>query len=366
MLAGRSAALVELEERGARPSFDDPAGQAAEHARRAHLDERPHARVVEPVDDVDPADRLGHLPHEALEHVGRLIELAEGGAAEDRHPRSLDRQRSQRGGQLVGRGLKQRRVERARHCQPLRLHAAGFEQDLDRIDDPGRAADDVLLRGIGRADPRLAGEGLDRGRDGRGVGDHREHGAVPRAVPLDGLRPGPSGLDAVGHAPAAGRGERRKLTEAVARQIVGGEPKLLEHAPGKQVAQVHRPLGVPDPRAQAVVGPPGDLGERLAAGGASLRVEPQQHLGRRRHLGNEPTEHVGVLRTLPREDRRHERPTGRGRLDTRRHRLLPSTGRGGSDDAARWGRGRHGKTVVDHHMPGLLVLNDRDAARPEP
>ena len=302
------APLVKLQKRDTRTSLEDPPHQAAEHARRADLHKSPHPDGIQLVDDVDPADRLGHLPHEALPHRRRVGDLPNRRAAVDRQLRSHDRQRRDRGGQATRSRLQKRRMEWAWHSQPLGVYPAGLKQNLDRVDHAGGAADHVLPRCIGSTDPRPASERRDGIGHRGGIGDHREHGAVAGTVRLDRFGAGPRRTDPVGHAPGSRRGERRKLTEAVARHHVRGEAKRLKHTPGKQVAKIHRPLGIPDPRAQAVVGPPGDLGKGFAAGRTGDAVKPCQHIGSHRRSRDEALKHVGVLGALPGKDRRDERP----------------------------------------------------------
>ena len=223
MLGWRAAPLVELEESRVGPAGENPAGQPREHARGPDLDEGPHARVIQIVHHLNPADRLGHLPHQAFEHGSGRVEEAEGRAADGLGAGRGDRQAAERLGQLVGRGLQQRRVERTGHGQPLCLHAAALEQHLDRIDHAGGAADDVLLRRICRADPGPTGEGLDRGVHRRGIGDHRQHRPVAGPQLLDRHGPGLRRPDPVGHAPGTAGGKRGKLAEAVAGDEVGRE-----------------------------------------------------------------------------------------------------------------------------------------------
>ena len=274
VFAGGAATLVELKERAALAAFEDSPRQAGEHAGGANFDERADARCIELLDDADPAHGLRHLPDEAFAHARRIDHLRDGGATECRGRRRLDRQRLDRGGQLVGGATEQWRMEGARHGEPLRLHAARFEQNLDGIDDAGRAADHELLGRVFGAHPHLPGKRFERRLHGRAIRDHREHRAIARAMLLDGVGAGSRGPRAVLDRPGGCRCQRGKLAEAVAGHDIGREAHPAQHVPGEQVAEVHRPLRIPDPRAEAVVGPPGDLGERFVAESTGHAIEP--------------------------------------------------------------------------------------------
>ena len=149
----------------------------------------------------------------------------------------------------------------------------------------------------------------------------------------------------------------------MAGEIVGGKAKRLEYAPGQKVAEIHPPLRVPDAGAQAVVGPPGDLGERLTASSASVRVEPPQRVGCGRHLSHEALKHVGVLRALAGEDRCYERPTARRGHRRRGDRPRPCHAFFSLD--SRLSDGGNRTTVVDNHVADLVVLDDGHASCPE-
>ena len=208
--------MIELQERHALATLQNPPRQAGEHSRRPHFHEHPHARLIELLDHAHPADRLGHLPDQAVLDVRRVGEQCRRRAAIGRHPRCCDRNATDGPCKFVCRGREERRVERAGHGEPFRFHAAGFEDHLDGVDDPGRAADHRLLGRVFRAHPDLPRKRLDRRLHRREIGDHRQHRAIPRAVTLDGIGPCLRRPSAVLDAPRAHGGQRRKFAKAVA------------------------------------------------------------------------------------------------------------------------------------------------------
>ena len=358
VLPRATAPLVELEEGHARAALQDPARQSRQDAGRADLDERPHTGGVELLDRVDPADGLRHLPNEARPHVGRGLEAGCGRAPVGRDPRRPDGEPRDRLGQAARRGLEERRVKRAGNGQSLRADAAGFEDGLDGVDHPRRSTSHELLWCVLRTDPDMADERLERRPDRRPVGDDRKHGAIARTEVLHRLGAGPRRGRPFGGGPGGVCRERGKLAEAVAGDHIGREAQAPEHLPGEPVAEVHRPLRVPDLRAQSVDRPPGDLGECLTAGLTSDRVEPQETLPRFGRLLHEPPEHVCVLRSLAGEDRGHQRTLGGGGSlpAGRLHRVRSVTRR-----ADRLGTA---DPVVENEVADLPLLDDGHAAGP--
>ena len=362
LLGRRLTALVELDECHAGQSVEDPAHQAGEHARRTDLHERPYAPGMELPDDVDPAYAFGHLPDEARADRRGIDQRLHGGAADDRQTWRGHRQAGEHAGKTIGRGGEQRGVERARHRQSLGAESQRLQRPFHHVHTGDRTADDELLGGVLGTDPHRAGERRHQLADARHVTNDREHRPTARPLLLNRIGPGTRGAGAVFRAPRPSRGKRRELAETVAGDDVGGEAHAFEHPPGEQVAEVHRPLGVPHTQTQGMVGAPGGFRQRRLTHAARQRVETGGHLGGHRRLGHQTAEHVAVLRPLPREDRGHEgsdtggRPDGRrgfstrrdaGRQHRRRHQRL-----GGRWRRRGWPNGglRHREAVVHHEV----------------
>ena len=70
MLLRRTAALIKLQEGDALATLQNSPREAGQYAGRPDFDKRPCARLVELLDNPDPADRLGHLADQALLNVG--------------------------------------------------------------------------------------------------------------------------------------------------------------------------------------------------------------------------------------------------------------------------------------------------------
>ena len=360
MLARRTAALVELQEGDIGAVFEDAPGQPHEHTGWPNLHERPHARSVEFLHDPDPTHRLRHLPDQAAADGGGPVEGLDRRAAVERHARRADRQAADGEAELLGRCRQQWRMEWAGHGKPLRLQPARLDDHFQGVDDAGRAAHHELLRGILGAHPDLPGERLE-GRQHRGpVGDHREHRAVAWPVRLHCLRPGSRRPGTILQRPGTDRRQRRKLAKTVAGHHVGRESQLAEHAPGEQIAEIHRPLCVPDPRAKAVVRLPGDLGQCLETGTTGQRVESIRHTTGLGRLGAQRAEHVGVLRALAGKDRRHQRTSSRRRPHVGRRSRHRRPSFVACDPRGR----RQHETVVEHDVAHLPALRHRHAPRP--
>ena len=252
-------------------------------------------------------------------------------------------------------------MERAGYGEALRADPPRLEEHLNGIDGAGMATDHRLLGRVLGTHPYLSGERRDRRGNLLATGDHREHRSLLRTELVDGGGTGLRRPRALGEAPGPGSDERWKLAEAVAGDHVGRESHPLEHRPGKQVAEIHPPLGVPHRRAHPMVRLPGDAGEGLEARRPGLRVECLERLSGRGRLREQAAEHVGVLRSLPREQGRHERAPSRQRLHA-------AWGRG-DDRSRRDGvrlprRRRHRESVVHDDMAHLGLIDDGD--RPGP
>ena len=374
MLKGSSTAGIKLHTLHIGAARQNTAGQPAQHAGGPNLDKRSHAGGIQLFNHRHPAHCFGHLAEEALANLSRTGEQMRGGATESCDAGSSHRQRLNGFRQSVGGGLEQRRMEGAGNCQALRLHPAGLEDHLHRIDRSGRSPHHTLLGGVFRTHPHLSGQRF----DGRGhrlaIGDHRKHGAVAGATLLNGCGPRLRGARSIREAPRAHRRQGGKFTEAVTGDVIGGEAHAPEYIPRQQIAQIHRPLRVPNDSSQAVARLPSHFGqglETVGSGQAIERLQTPPHLGR---LSHQAPKHVGVLRTLPREQSCHEAPalTGsRRRLGSHFERVADgATGivargpfhprRLGNRLVNRW----HGQPIVEDEMAHQLVLHHRHAPGP--
>ena len=119
--------LVELHEADVLPAFENAPREPGQHAGRTDLDERAHTPLVELRHRGDPADRLRHLRDQARPRGNCIDEQVGRRARHHRQPSRLDRQRVDDGREAIGGGGEQRRVERARHGEALRLHPSRLE-----------------------------------------------------------------------------------------------------------------------------------------------------------------------------------------------------------------------------------------------
>ena len=374
MLKGSSAAGVKLHTLHIGTPCQNTACQPAQHTGGPNLDKRPNAGGVELFNHRHPTHCFGHLPDKALANLSRAGEQVRGGATETCDVGRSDWQRLNRFRECVGGGLEQRRMEGAGNCQPLRLHPAGLQDHLHRIDRPGRSPHHTLLGGIFRTHPDLSGEGLNRSADRLTIGDHRQHGAVAGAELLNGRGPRLRGARSIREAPRADRRQSGKFTKAVTGDVIGGEAHATEHIPRQQIAQIHGPLRVPNDCSQAISRLPGHFGQGLKtvrSGQAIERLKTRPRLGR---LGHQAPEHVGVLRTLPRKKCRHKAsalPGSRRRLSSHSERVAnttPGVGGRGTFRPRRLGNslpnGRNGQAIVEDEMAHQLVLHHCHAAGP--
>ena len=88
---------------------------------------------------------------------------------------------------------------------------------------------------------------------------HREHGAILWPDVFNCVTPTSRGTRPNFRAPRSGSSQRGELSEAMTCNHVDTHSHIAEYFPSKKVAQIHRPLRLPDPDPQEVISFPCDI-----------------------------------------------------------------------------------------------------------